>query len=88
MSAPRFFELIVDSVSDGAARLESEDGRCFTVPQEWLPTGCREGDVVRCSVESEKADVAVRFARDSEATAARRTRIRAKLDVLRQRGSP
>ena len=80
------FEFIVDSVSDGVARLEAEDRRHLTVPQEWLPAGCREGDVLRCIVESERTDVAVRFARDSEATAARRTRIGSKLDVLRQRG--
>ena len=76
-------ELILDSVTDGIARLESEDGRFLTLPEEWLPAGCREGDVLRCNAESGQTDVVVRIVRDSEATAVRRTRIRSKLDRLR-----
>lgn len=87
MSMSRVRELIVDSIADGLARLEEADGRFLTLPEEWLPAGCREGDVLRCTPESGRADVAVRIARDSDATAARRTRIRSKLDVLRERGS-
>ncbi len=78
--------MIIDSISDGAARLEDEQGRLFTVPDSWLPDQCHEGSVLSVSTESTTDGTAIRLTIDHGAEAERQQTIAAKLDRLRKRG--
>lgn len=88
MSDPSDQTMIVDSVSDGVALLESADGRSYSVPVAWLPEGCDEGDVVRIRAGAQGADSVISMGLDPDSTARRRAAVRSKLDALRRRGSP
>ena len=77
--------MIIDSISDGAARVEDEQGRLFTLPDSWLPDQCHEGSVLSVSTESTSDGIAIRIAIDHRAEAERQTTIADKLDRLRKR---
>lgn len=50
------------------AVLEDERGRTFTVPRNWLPSGGREGDVLRASDQDAGAEArSIKFELDSAA---------------------
>ncbi len=78
--------MTIDSISDGAARLEDEQGRLFTLPASWLPERCREGSVLSVTTVHTADGVAIRMAVDHTAEDERRQVIAAKLDRLRRRG--
>ena len=84
---PASEQLIVDSISGRISRLETAVGELIEVPSGWLPHGCREGDVLRLSVETGGTDTVLRVSVDLESTAERRNRVRGKLDELRKRGN-
>lgn len=52
--AQRMFS--VDSISDGLARLVSQDGEITYVPAKSLPCGLREGDMIRFDGEKPAVD--------------------------------
>ena len=79
--------MIVDSISDGIARLEDEDGTLCTVPASWLPKGVKEGTVVRATITRAPDGSVVAFSLDPAAEADRRSRIRSKLDRLRSKST-
>ena len=75
----------VDSAGGGIARVESPDGRTFTVPSCWLPAGAGEGDVLQVRYSRGAGTAQLRLTLDPEATARARRRITGKLDQLRRR---
>ncbi|HET9986250.1 MAG TPA: DUF3006 domain-containing protein [Longimicrobiales bacterium] len=77
---------VVDSLEDGVAALEGEDGRIIHVPARWLPRGCREGDWLRVSREQTgRGNAAITFDTDPEATRRARERLRKQVEELEGR---
>jgi hypothetical protein len=65
------------------AVLQDENGRTFTVPRDWLPSGVREGDVLKQSGTAESASArAVRFELDPDAREEQLAKARAQRDAL------
>jgi hypothetical protein len=48
--APEQFELFVDSIDEGRARLVLDEEETFTIPARLLPKGARAGSWIRLSV--------------------------------------
>jgi hypothetical protein len=65
---------IVDAVDDDVARVEVDGGVVVTVPRWLLPTGVREGEVLRVTHDRGRRQSAVRIERDPEATRQARAR--------------
>jgi DUF3006 family protein len=65
------------------AVLEDERARTFTVPRDWLPSGAREGDVLKASDTPEETNAkTIRFELDSAAQDEQLTRARQRRDAL------
>ena len=78
----------IDRFEDnGWAVLEYGPSRTLPVPGAWLPDDASEGDVLRLTCTAGPRDTQVRFILDTAAVQARRSRIRNKLDQLRERGT-
>ncbi|MFO7850700.1 MAG: DUF3006 domain-containing protein [Spirochaetia bacterium] len=77
----------VDSISSGTARIEDDSGRLFDIPSSWLPHETSEGDILNLQVHSDCGTHSrLEFTRDESAAEARRSRIKNKLDTLRNQG--
>jgi hypothetical protein len=72
---------VVDGIADGVARLERADGTLWEVPAARLPSGVREGDVLRATSGDEARTA---FVVDPELTAARRGAARRAAERLRR----
>lgn len=48
--APLLFDLFLDSIDEGRARLVLDEDEAFTIPARMLPAGARAGDWVRLSL--------------------------------------
>jgi Protein of unknown function (DUF3006) len=69
--------------ADEWAVLEDEGARTFTVPRAWLPSGVREGDVLKQSSTAKGASAkAVRFELDPSAREEQLAKARARRDAL------
>ena len=79
--------MIVDSISNGIARLEDEDGRLYTMPASWLPTGVKDGAVVRVAISRTPDASTVALSIDPAAEADQRSQVRSKLDRLRSKST-
>ena len=67
---------------NGWAVLETPEGTMLDVPRAWLPTNASEGDLLSVVPESEATESTVTFARDTDATEARRQRLQSRRDRL------
>jgi hypothetical protein len=67
--------MIVDRIEDGFAVLEGDDG-ALEVPAAWLPTGAREGSVLKIEVERQGQRSRLTLTLDPEGQAARETDLR------------
>ncbi len=66
---------VVDGVAEEVARVEVDGERVVSVPGWLLPTGVREGDVLRVTVERARGRSTITIERDADGT--RRARDRA-----------
>ena len=69
----------VDGIEEGVARLEDEGGGVIRLPQSLLPSGAKEGQLLRVtrSAGKTKGSLVLTIAIDDEATAAALARSRA-----------
>lgn len=70
--------LIVDAIEGRLARVEREDGHFEDWPLASLPSGVREGDVVRLRVEDGDLEIEI----DHEETRRRHRQAQVELDAL------
>lgn len=75
----------VDSIEEGIAAVEEQDGRMIRVPAWLLPDGVREGDVVAVTREGEHDAAVLTFRVDREATERALARSREQVSRLRSR---
>lgn len=73
--------LVVDRIESGIAVLEG-DGASMDVPASWLPTGAREGSVLRVEVARERDSSRLVVTLDPDAQAAREAEIRELRDSI------
>jgi hypothetical protein len=63
--------------------LEDETARTFTVPRSWVPSGAREGDVVKTlRAADDTSTTTIRFELDPEARDEQRANARARRNAL------
>ncbi|MFL5605781.1 MAG: DUF3006 domain-containing protein [Gemmatimonadaceae bacterium] len=67
----------IDSIEEGVARLETDGERVIHLPRHLLPSGAREGQVLRVTSKSGKARSELTIEIDEAATAAALARSRA-----------
>ncbi len=79
--------VIIDAIESGIARLETTDGRHFTLSTAYLPEDIAEGDALTAGISRDTMSSTVVFTKAPEARADRRRAVRAKLDRLRGRGA-
>ncbi len=61
----------IDSIEEGMARIEEDGGRMLTVPVAMLPTGAKEGQMLRVTMSEHGGEsVPIRISIDHAATAA------------------
>lgn len=75
----------VDSIEEGIAAVQLEDGTMLHLPAWLLPDGAREGDVVAIEREPAGATVTLRLRIDRAATERALSTSREQLARLRQR---
>jgi len=75
----------VDSIEEGIAVVQEEDGRMLHLPAWLLPDGAREGDVLAIEREAEAGTVTLRLRIDRAATERALAASREQLAPLRQR---
>lgn len=63
---------VIDGISGAWARIESTSGVVVQLPATWLPSGAREGSVLRVEQEGEGPRRTVTIEVDAEGTAERR----------------
>ena len=74
---------VIDKIEDQWAELEDENGKVFGVPAYWLPSGAREGDVVKLATEQPSSDErTLRFTLDPAGRQERETKARDLRDRL------
>lgn len=78
----------VDSIEEGIAAVQEEDGRMLHVPAWLLPDGTREGDIVAIDREPSAGSLTLRLRIDRAATERALAASREQLARLRQRGDP
>lgn len=47
---------VIDSIEEGVAALEIEEGKTVSVPLSTLPDGCKEGDVLIVMVDKQQTE--------------------------------
>ena len=73
----------IDRFEGDWAVLETEDARTFNVPRDWLPSGAREGDVLKTSSTAASAStMTIRLELDPVARDERLAKARQRRDAL------
>jgi DUF3006 family protein len=76
-------QYVIDKIEDGWAELEDENGKVFGVPAHWLPSGAREGDVLKLATEESSSDErTLRFTLDPAGRQEQQTKARDLRDKL------
>jgi hypothetical protein len=72
MSPNRAQRWVVDALEENSASIEVEGGAMIHIPQALLPSGAREGDVLRVTIEVDAA--ATKQALDASAAQVKKAR--------------